>query len=79
MCADEIEKLFLDKWSHTRNKETKKLSKDLIFTGKDDGPTIEEIIISERFIYEKDRKGFVWLGSRDEAVKWLRSLDNKKS
>lgn len=30
----EIEELFLDKWSHTRKKETKKPSKDFIFTGK---------------------------------------------
>lgn len=32
--AEKIENLFLDKWSHTRKKETKKPSKDFIFTGK---------------------------------------------
>jgi len=32
--ADEIEKLFLDKWFHTGNKETKKPSKYFIFIGK---------------------------------------------
>lgn len=47
-CAGEIEKLFLDKWSHTGKKETKKPSKYFIFTGKDGGASIKEFIKWEK-------------------------------
>ena len=53
-------------------------SKVLLFTGKDDGPTIEEFI--QRY---KSTHGTYWkipmmLNMRDEAQKWNLSLDLKQ-
>ena len=51
----------------------------LFFTGKDDGPTIEEFIKDRKHIFKTDWRGKVWLFLIDEAAKWWwNSLDHKQ-
>ncbi len=50
----------------------------LRFTGKDNGPTIEEFIDGQKWLWPKHWKGCVWRGLQDEAAIWWSSLDNKK-
>ena len=47
-----------------------------IFTGKDDGPTIEEFIKELKSRY--GRYWRVWFNLKDEATKWWVSLDRKQ-
>jgi len=50
----------------------------LCFTGKDNGPTIEEYIEKTKWVWEKNWKDSVWLNFRDETHKWYFSLDDKQ-
>ena len=53
-------------------------SKDLYFTGKDDGPTIEEFIQRIKSEYGICWKGMVRLNLTEEADRWWRSLGIKQ-
>ena len=76
--ADKIEKLFLDKWSHIGKKETKKLRKDLIFTGKDDGLTIEEFIKRAKSEVGQYWRPLARFNFRKETAIWWQLLDCQK-
>lgn len=48
------------------------------FTGKDDGPTIEEFIKELKCMYGRFWRDSVWFNLKDEASKWWFSLDHKE-
>ena len=50
----------------------------LCFTGKDNGPTIEEYIEKTKSVWAKNWKDSVWLNFKDEVHKWYFSLDDKQ-
>lgn len=50
----------------------------LCFTGKDNGPTIEEYIEKTKSIWGKNWKESIWLNFIDEAHKWYFTLDDKQ-
>ena len=53
-------------------------SKLLYFTGKDDGPTIEECIKQKKWVWKNQWRDSWGLAFKDEAYKWYLSLDDKQ-